>query len=99
MENRYLIALRSFIVSAGATAAATFVGVYGVLLGATPAEMGFLQSTSNSLSNAGQVFWGRISDRVGRRLPFLIMGSLSLGALWFLMPFVYDPFNLIVLYP
>jgi len=26
------------------------------------------------------------------------MGSLSLGALWFLMPFVYDPFNLIVLY-
>ncbi len=98
MENRYLIALRSFIVSAGATAAATFVGIYGVLLGANPAEMGFLQSTSNSLSNAGQVFWGRISDRVGRRLPFLIMGSISLAALWFLMPFVYDPFNLIVLY-
>jgi MFS family permease len=98
MKNPHLIALRSFVVAAGATAAASFVGVYGVLLGATPSEMGFLQSTSNSLSNAGQILWGRISDRFGTRLPFLIMGSLSLMALWFMMPFVRDPVNLIVLY-
>ncbi|MGC8505369.1 MAG: MFS transporter [Thermoplasmata archaeon] len=98
MKNPHLIALRSFVVAAGATAAASFVGVYGVLLGATPSEMGFLQSTSNSLSNAGQILWGRISDRFGTRLPFLIMGSLSLMALWFMMPFVRDPINLIVLY-
>lgn len=98
MKNPHLIALRSFVVAAGATAAASFVGVYGVLLGATPSEMGFLQSTSNSLSNAGQILWGRISDRFGTRLPFLIMGSLSLMALWFMMPFVRDPVNLIILY-
>ena len=98
MDNRLLISIRSFIISAGAAAAASFVGVYGVFLGASPAEMGFLQSTSTSVSNGGQILWGRISDRVGRRLPFLIMGSISLAALWFMMPYVANPVNLIIVY-
>ncbi|EQB71737.1 MAG: hypothetical protein AMDU4_FER2C00177G0004 [Ferroplasma sp. Type II] len=64
MDNRKLIALRSFIIAAGATAAASFVGVFAVMIGASAVEMGWLQSSSNSLSNLGQILWGRISDRV-----------------------------------
>ena len=51
MDNRKLIALRSLVIAVGATVAASFVGVFGVMIGATAAEMGWLQSSSNSLSN------------------------------------------------
>ncbi len=77
MRNEVLMALRSFIIAAGASAAATFVGVYGVFIGATAVDMGWLQSTSNAISNSGQLIWGRISDRVGKRAPFIIIASIA----------------------
>ena len=98
MDNRKLIALRSFIIAAGATAAASFVGVFAVMIGASAVEMGWLQSSSNSLSNLGQILWGRISDRVGRRTPFLILGSVILAVLWYMLPYSYNPVDLIILY-
>ena len=98
MDNRKLIALRSFIIAAGATAAASFVGVFAVMIGASAVEMGWLQSSSNSLSNLGQILWGRISDRVGRRTPFLVAGSIILAALWYMLPYSYNPVDLIILY-
>ena len=98
MDNKKLIAFRSLIIAAGATVAASFVGVYGVMIGATAAEMGWLQSSSNSLSNLGQILWGRISDRVGKRKPFLVSGSVILAVLWFMLPYSRTPVNLIVLY-
>ncbi|CAC12587.1 conserved hypothetical protein [Thermoplasma acidophilum] len=98
MKNSTLIALRSFIVSAGATAASSFIGVFGVFLGATAVEMGWLQSTANAISNGGQLLWGRISDRFGRRKPFLISGSIVLGVLWYLLTTVRTPVGLIIVY-
>ncbi len=98
MDNRKLIALRSFIIAAGATAAASFVGVFAVMIGASAVEMGWLQSSSNSLSNLGQILWGRISDRAGRRTPFLILGSVILAILWYMLPYSYNPVDLIILY-
>ncbi len=98
MKNRILIMIRYFIISLGATAASSFVGVYGVMIGATAVEMGWLQSTSNALSNGGQLIWGRISDITGKRVPFLIAGSVSLAILWFMMAFVDTPIGLIVVY-
>ncbi len=98
MKNETLIAIRSFVIAAGATAAATFVGVFGVYIGASAAEMGWLQSSSNSLSNSGQLIWGRISDRFGRRAPFIIAGSIASAILWLFMAFVRSPVTLIVAY-
>ena len=98
MNNRKLIALRSLIIAAGATAAASFVGVFAVMIGASAVEMGWLQSSSNSLSNLGQILWGRISDRVGRRTPFLILGSVILAILWYMLPYSDNPGDLIILY-
>lgn len=98
ISNRRIIALRSFIISVGATAAASFVGVYGVMIGASAAEMGWLQSSSNALTNGGQLLWGKLSDRYGKRLPFLIIGSIILAILWALMAMVTSPVQLIVVY-
>lgn len=98
MLNKTLIALRSLVIAVGATAASSFVGVYGVYLGATAAEMGWLQSSANSLGNGGQLLWGRLSDRVGMRRPFLILGSAILASLWFTMGIVKTPLQLIFVY-
>ncbi len=98
MKNDHILALRTLIISLGATAASMFVGVYGVLLGATAAEMGWLQSSANSIANSGQLLWGRISDRFGKRKPFLILGSVSLALIWMIMAVVSTPVELIITY-
>lgn len=98
MLNKTLIAIRSFVVAVGATAASSFVGVFGVFLGATAVEMGWLQSSANALSNGGQLIWGRLSDSVGRRRPFLIAGSIILALLWYIMGTIRTPVELVVVY-
>ena len=98
MFNKTLIAIRSFVVAVGATAASSFVGVFGVYIGATAVDMGWLQSTANALSNGGQLLWGRLSDRVGRRRPFLIAGSAILAVLWYMMGSIRTPVQLVVVY-
>ncbi|MHB8360934.1 MAG: MFS transporter [Thermoplasmataceae archaeon] len=98
MKNKTLIALRSFVIAAGASAAATFVGVFGVFIGATAVEMGWLQSSSTAINNSGQLLWGRISDRVGRRAPFIIFASLASAGLWLFMAFINSPVTLILTY-
>jgi len=98
MSNKTFIAMRSFVIAVGATAASTFIGVYGVLLGATVVEMGWLQSITNAVNNGGQLLWGRISDRVGSRKPFLLLGGVVLGALWYLLTDVRTPVELILVY-
>ncbi|MGP6219724.1 MFS transporter [Caldiplasma sukawensis] len=92
------MALRSFLSSFGATAASTFVGVYAVIIGATSVEMGWLQSSSNAITNGAQILWGKLSDSHGRKKIFLVAGSLILGFLWYLMPYSSNPVNLIIIY-
>ncbi|MCL4334557.1 MAG: MFS transporter [Candidatus Thermoplasmatota archaeon] len=98
MKNSFLITFRSFVVSVGATAASAFVGVYGVLIGASAVEMGWLQSISNAVSNGGQLLWGRLSDKVGYRRPFLMIGGGILALMWFLMVHTRTPIELILVY-
>jgi MFS family permease len=59
-----------------------FIAVYAAQLGATPTEIGFLHATMNLTTNAAQLIWGSFSDAVGRRVPFLVIGSLLSAALW-----------------
>jgi len=98
MKNKSIIALRSFVVAVGATAASSFVGVYGAFLGASPVEMGWLQSAANSVGNGAQLFWGRLSDRFGVRKFFLVVGGGILALLWFLMGVIRTPVELIIVY-
>jgi MFS family permease len=54
-----------------------FMGDYAQKLGVTSTEMGWFQSSANLSNNMMQVFWGRLSDRLGRRIPSLIGGYMA----------------------
>jgi DHA1 family multidrug resistance protein-like MFS transporter len=74
-----------------------FIGAYAVQLGASSSEMGWFQSSANMSNNVLQVFWGKLSDKLGKRVPFIIMGNLVIMALWIPMIFVENAVQLIVL--
>jgi MFS family permease len=74
-----------------------FMGAYAVKLGASPSDMGWFQSSSNISNNVMQVIWGRLSDRLRQRIPFIIFGGLIVSVLWLPMMFVTSPIQLIVL--
>jgi MFS family permease len=54
-----------------------FMGAYAVKLGASPSLMGWFRSSSNISNNVMQVIWGRLSDRLRKRIPFIILGGLT----------------------
>jgi len=74
-----------------------FIGAYAVQLGASSSEMGWFQSSANISNNVLQVFWGKLSDRLGKRVPYIILGNLIIMALWIPMMFVTNAAQLIVL--
>jgi len=74
-----------------------FIGAYAVQLGASSSEMGWFQSSANMSNNVLQVFWGKLSDRLGKRVPFIVMGNLIIMVLWIPMIFVENAPQLIVL--
>ena len=74
-----------------------FTGAYAVRLGASSSDMGWFQSSTNLSNNLMQVFWGRLSDRIKRRIPFIVVGTTVLSALWIPMIFVTSATQLIVL--
>ena len=45
-------------------------------------ELGWLQAISNFAPNVMQVPWGKLSDKIGRRIPFIILGGLLTAVLW-----------------
>ncbi len=74
-----------------------FTGAYAVKLGASSSDMGWFQSSTNLSNNLMQVFWGRLSDRIKRRIPFIVFGTTILSALWIPMIFVANATQLIIL--
>ncbi len=89
--------IRSIVNSLGAAMVNPFTGAYAVKLGASSSEMGWFQSSTNLSNNIMQIFWGRLSDKLRRRIPFIVLGGLVLSALWIPMMFVTDAPQLIVL--
>jgi len=74
-----------------------FTAAYAVLLGASQSDMGWFQSSTNLSNNVMQVFWGRLSDKLQRRAPFIIIGSLLLSVFWIPMIFVANAQQLIAI--
>jgi len=70
--------------SFGSGMAASSVPVYALRLNASIADLGWLQAIQNFFPNALQIPWGKLSDRMGRRTPFIIVGT-ALAALAYLM--------------
>lgn len=74
-----------------------YVPIYAVQLGASPSEMGWLRSLNNLFSNVMQVPWGMGSDRIGRYVPFIVLGGAISSLLWLPVLFVTTPWQLIVI--
>jgi len=66
-------------------------------LGATTAQLGWLQAVTNLFPAIMQVPWGKLSDFMGRRTPFLVVGGVVSFILYFFMVGVIDAWQLILL--
>jgi DHA1 family multidrug resistance protein-like MFS transporter len=89
--------IRSIVNSLSVGTVSPFLGAYAVKLGASSSDMGWFQSSTNLSNNVMQVFWGRLSDRLKRRIPFIILGSLIVSVLWIPIIFVTSASQLIIL--
>ena len=58
---------------------------YATRLGATTVDLGWLQAFNNLFPNLLQMPWGRLSDRVGRRVPFIVFGTILSMSLFLLI--------------
>jgi MFS family permease len=73
-----------------------YISVYAVQLGASSTEMGWLRSLMNLFGNITQVFWGSISDRLGRYVPAILFGGLFSALLWLPLLIVNSPTQFIL---
>jgi len=88
--------IRSVVNSFGSGSVAPFLSAYAVKLGASASEMGVFQSVSNLAPNLMQVPWGRLSDKLGRRVPLIVLGSVMASVMWIPLMFVASANQLIV---
>lgn len=89
--------VRSVVNSLGAGMVNPFMGAFAVKLGASSSEMGWFQSSTNISNNVMQVFWGGLSDKLRRRIPFIVLGGVIVSGLWVPMVFVTRASQLIIL--
>jgi len=87
--------VRSVVGSFGSGTVGPFLGAYAVKLGASASEMGVFQSVSNLAPSLMQIPWGKLSDKIGRRVPLIVLGSLIASILWVPLMFVASANQLI----
>jgi MFS family permease len=57
----------------------TFLPIYAANIGATNTQIGFILTLIIFVNSLGQVLWGRVSDMVGKRRPFVAFGEIFAG--------------------
>ncbi|HEV8595555.1 MAG TPA: MFS transporter, partial [Thermoplasmata archaeon] len=75
---------------------APFVPYYATRLGATTADLGWLQAFNNLWPNILQYPWARLGDRTGRRVPFIVLGTILSASLFLLIAASASPWQLIL---
>ncbi len=73
-----------------------FIPYYARRLGATEIDLGWMTALQNLFPNALQIPWGRLSDRLGRRTPFIFVG-MTLTAIAYLMIIASSTVMLVIL--
>ncbi len=74
-----------------------FIPYYVTRLGATSVELGLLQAFRNLFPNIMQYPWGKLSDRLRARVPFLILGGWISSIMFLLIAYSASPMHLIML--
>ncbi|TXT55143.1 MAG: conserved membrane protein of unknown function [Candidatus Thorarchaeota archaeon] len=75
-----------------------FLNTYLVDMGANYAELGAFRSVGNVAPTVMQPAWGAVSDKLGRRKPFVAFGTLTGFLMVFLFFFAATPLEMILLY-
>jgi MFS family permease len=74
-----------------------FIPYYATRLGATSAELGWLQAFRNLFPNILQLPWGRVSDRLRSRIPLVIIGGWLSSVMFLFIAYSTSPSHLIML--
>ncbi|MBD3405395.1 MAG: MFS transporter [Candidatus Lokiarchaeota archaeon] len=75
-----------------------FLNTYLVDMGANYAELGAFRSVGNVAPTILQPAWGAISDKYGKRKPFVAFGTVTGFMMVFLFFFAATPLEMILLY-
>lgn len=73
-----------------------FLPVFARKIGTSNFEMGFLTATQNVSSTFFQPLWGRLSDKMGRRI-FLLLGSFLSATACIILAFAETPIQVIII--
>jgi len=95
-EERHPLYANQALGQLGHGVASPFVPYYAARLGATAADLGWLTAFSNLFPNLLQYPWGRLGDRVGRRVPFIVVGTVLSASLFLLVAASASPADLIL---
>lgn len=74
-----------------------FIPYYATRLGATSAELGWLQAFRNLFPNILQLPWGKLSDRLRSRIPLVIIGGWISSIMFLFIAYSTTPSYLIML--
>lgn len=68
-----------------------FVSMIALTMGASAGILGWIQSVSNLLSTFLGPIFGRLSDLAKRRIPFVVISTLTWGIPYVLLYWIIDP--------
>jgi MFS family permease len=74
-----------------------FVSMIALTMGASAGILGWIQSISNLLSTFLGPIFGRLSDIVKRRIPFVVISTLSWGVPYILLFWITNPWIIVLI--
>ncbi len=80
-----ILYLRSVLDAFGTGLVSPFLSYFAVDLNATDSDLGWLSAVTNLMPNLMQIAWGALSDRAGKRVPFILVGGLWNALFWLLI--------------
>ncbi|AEH24701.1 MFS transporter [Pyrococcus yayanosii] len=90
-RNMLFLAISMFFANMSWGIAFPYLSVYMRMIGGTMFLVGMLSVVFNVTSTAFQYPFGYLSDKTGRRKPFIALGVLSSGATYALVAFIASP--------
>lgn len=88
---------RAFASSISNSIITPFIYVYAARIGVTSGEIGWMHSFNNFFPNSLQVLWGRLSDRIGKRVIIIVATSLLASLIWIPIALITEPKVFLVL--
>lgn len=94
-KTKWFYAFIPFKISNGGTS--TLIPLLTLEVGGSPREVGLINAIGSIASMIGGIFWGKLSDRMLKRKPFLILGFIGTSLFSFLMAFSRNITQLMIL--